>query len=274
MSTFNRILQLKSPSRATAPVVVTNENLPLAGRVALVSGAAHGIGRCIALSLAQRGAAVIVNHDHDSLEAETICATIRSFGAEVDSILCDVGDPSACNEMIENILEHHSQIDILINNAGIRRDAPFHRMNRRQWDDVLTTNLCGAFNLTRAVINPMRQRRYGRIVFLTEPPVRIAGPGQANLAASKAALMGFARSIAEENADHNITVNCVQPGFIETRRMQRLSESERDRILSRIPCKRFGRPEEVANLIEFLVSDRASYITGQEYRIDGGLTAG
>ncbi|MBD3299098.1 MAG: SDR family oxidoreductase [candidate division Zixibacteria bacterium] len=273
MSTLNRILHLRAPERSTAPVVVTNENLPLAGRVALVSGAAHGIGRCVALSLAQRGAGVIVNHDHESLEAETICETIRSFGAKVDSILCDIGDPSACNEMIEHILDHYNQVDILINNAGIRRDAPFHRMHRKQWDDVLETNLIGAFNLTRAVINPMRQRRYGRIIFLTEPPMRVAGPGQANLAASKAALAGFARSIAEENADHDITVNCVQPGFIETRRMHRLSDSERERILGRIPVGRFGRPEEVANLVEFLVSDRASYITGQEYRIDGGLGA-
>ena len=270
--TLNRILHVRPPEHTTAPVLFADDNFSLRGRVALVSGAARGIGRCIALALAQHGASVMVNYDHPSLESETICDTIRSFGAKARPVQGDISNPAACSHMVEEIMEEFGQIDILINNAGIRRDAPFHRMNHRQWDAVLSTNLSGAFNLTRSVINPMRQREHGRIVFITEQVIRFAGPGQANLAASKAALVGFARSVAEENAACGITVNCVCPGFIETRRMHRLSPAEREKIIGRIPAGRFGRPEEVAHLVEFLVSDRAGFITGQEYNIDGGLS--
>jgi 3-oxoacyl-[acyl-carrier protein] reductase len=247
------------------------ESDALRGKVALVSGAAHGIGRSIALALAQRGATVAANFQAPSLESETLCETIRSFGADAQPVMCDVGDAKGCKEMVEEILDTHGQIDILINNAGIRCDVPFHRMSRAQWSTVLMTNLNGAFNLTRAVINPMRQRRYGRIVFITEPAVRVRGGGQANLAASKSALQGLARSLAEETAEYGITVNCVRPGLIETRRLQPMTNTERERVLARIPMHRLGRPEEVAHLVSFLVSEKAAYITGQEYGIDGGL---
>ncbi len=272
-TTINRVLHLAHPREVTAPSVIADDSSALRGKVALVSGAAHGIGRCIALGLAQRGATLVVNHLNPTMESETVCDAIRSFGAPVKSIMCDVGDPDACCQMVEDVLEQFGQVDILINNAGTRNDTPFHRMSRQQWSSVLMTNLNGAFNLTRAVINPMRQRGYGRIIFLTEPPNRIVGPGQANLTASKSALVGFMRCLAEENAAQGITVNCVRPGFIETRRMKSLSVNERERILARIPMHRFGRPDDVAHLIEFLVSEKASYITGQEYCVDGGLQA-
>jgi 3-oxoacyl-[acyl-carrier protein] reductase len=272
-TTINRVLHLSRAAELSAPAVVADETSALRGRVALISGAAHGIGRSIALGLAQRGATVVVNHLTPSVESETVCDAIRSFGARVQPVLCDVGDADLCNQMVDDVLEEHGQIDILINNAGTRDDTPFHRMSRRQWSSVLMTNLNGAYNLTRAVINPMRQRGYGRIIFMTDPSARIAGPGQANLAASKSALVGLTRCLAEENAAMGITVNCVRPGFIETRRISSLSVSDRERILSRIPMHRFGRPDDVAHLVAFLVSDKAAYITGQEYCIDGGLQA-
>jgi NAD(P)-dependent dehydrogenase (short-subunit alcohol dehydrogenase family) len=174
--------------------------------------------------------------------------------------------------MVEEALDEFGRIDILVNNAGVRSDAPFHLMHRHQWDAVMRTNLDGVYNLTRAVINPMRQRGYGRIVFITESTIRIASAAHANLITSKAAVTGLARGLAEENARLGITVNCVCPGVIETRRLQRFTTEERDDVLARIPMGRFGRAEEVAHLVGFLVSDEAAYITGQEFRIDGGLS--
>jgi len=271
MSELTRSIRFTHATRRIAETAHADDHLPLRGRVALVSGSSHGIGRSIAVGLAQHGATVMVNYAVHTPEAETVCETIRSFGAIVTPYCCDVGRADACNQMIDQILLEHEHLDILIHCAGNRHDAPFHRMNRRQWNETLSTHLEGAYNLTRAAINPMRQRGYGRIVFITESPVRVSGPGHSGMAASKAALHGLAISLAEENAEHGITVNCVRPGVIETRRTQSLSIAERERILARIPVHRFGRPEEVAALIEFLVSEKAAYITGQEMVIDGGL---
>ena len=271
LSEINRILRLQNRAPETRTRRRADDNAPLRGKVALVSEAAHGIGRCVAVMLGQRGATVIVNHSRPSLEAETTCDTIRAFGGRARPVLCDVTCVDDCNRMVDEALEEYDQVDILINSLGQRCDAPFHRMNRRQWSSVVLTNLNGAFNLTRAVINPMRQRQYGRIVFMTEPPAQLNGQGQANFAASRTALVGLTRALAEENAGCGITVNCVRPGFIEARQLQELSMNEREKIVSGIPAGRLGRPEEVANLVEFLVSDKAAYITGQEYRIDGGL---
>jgi 3-oxoacyl-[acyl-carrier protein] reductase len=243
----------------------------LRGRVALVSGGSQGIGRCVAVDLAQRGAAVAVNYRTSPEEADTVCQVVSSFGARSLAVAADVGDDDACAHMVEQVYQSFEQIDILVHNAAIRDDVPFHLMHRCQWDDVLRVALGGAYNLARAVINQMRQRGFGRIIFVTGSPLRRNRGGVANLQTAKAAVLGLARSLAIENARHGITVNCVSPGVIETRQWRRLSARDQQRQEHEIPMGRLGRPEEVAHLIAFLASDQAAYVTGQEIGIDGGL---
>ncbi|MBI3872753.1 MAG: SDR family oxidoreductase [candidate division Zixibacteria bacterium] len=273
--TINRVLSLTGvdfvegdaahPLPAAAP-------LPLRGKVALVTGGSHGIGRSVAIDLAQRGAAVAVNYHSSVHVAATVCEVISSFGAQAHSLPGDVGDEAACTRMVEQVFVECGQVDILIHNAGRRDDIPFHLMHRKQWDDLMRVHLGGAYNLVRALINPMRQRGFGRVIFLTESPSRHTARGYANLAAGKSALAGLARSLAVENARRGITVNCVCPGMIETRRLQGLSTRDREKLESLVPEGRIGRPEEVAHLVSFLVSEQAAYITGQEIHIDGGLS--
>jgi 3-oxoacyl-[acyl-carrier protein] reductase len=270
--TINRLVPYTTDLDGTAAPLRPALSLSLRGKVALVSGGSEGIGRCVAIGLAQRGATVAVNYHRSPAEADTVCEVIQSFGARALAIATDIGDDAACTQMAARVFDEFAQVDILVHNAGIRDDVPFHLMHRRQWDEVLRVHLGGAYNLVRAVINPMRQRAHGRIVFVAESPQRQANRGFANLLAGKAALAGLARSLAAENARLGITVNCVCPGIIETRRVQQLSVKERQRLETLVPMGRMGRPEEVAHLVAFLASDRAAYITGQEFHIDGGLS--
>ncbi len=268
----NRILRFTRVTPGSSSRVDVTDTRKLKGKIALVSGASHGIGHAIALALGRQGASVVVNYCSSHVEAEAACMIIRAAGSSAYPIPCDVADADACNRMVEETLDEFGQIDILVNNAGIRADAPFHLMHRQQWDTVMRTNLDGVYNLTRAVINPMRQRGYGRIIFITESSLRLAADAHANLAASKAALTGLARGLAGENAHLGITVNCVCPGVIDTRRIQRFTAAERETILARIPTGRLGQPDDVAEAVAFLASDIAGYITGQELHIDGGLS--
>lgn len=268
----NRTLQFRRNFTAGSRLASVLGHGTLHGKVALVSGASHGIGRAIAMDLAREGAAVVVNYCSSHMEAESLCTRMRAEGAVAYPVGSDVADAAACNQMVEEALAEFGRIDILVNNAGVRSDAHFHTMHRHQWDAVMRTNLDGIYNLTRAAINPMRQRGYGRIVFITESSLRLGSAAHTNLTASKMAVAGLARGLAEENARLGITVNCVCPGIIETRRLERFTPEERAQILARIPVGRFGHAEEVAGLVRFLVSESASYITGQEFHIDGGLS--
>ena len=267
MTTANRILEYTSrPGELEA-----TRTRQLIGRVAIVSGASHGIGRCVALHLAQHGAAVVVNYFHSPNEAETVTETIRSFGAEVLPVCADIGDEQSAERMVNEVIEEFGRVDVLVNNAGITRDAVFHKMGHDAWDEVLKVNLTGVFNVTRAIINPMRQRCYGRIINIASVVGQCGNVGQANFAAAKSALFGLTKSLALENADHGITVNSVSPGCIETRVTRALPEGVREKTLLRIPVGRLGRPEEVAHLVGFLAGEYAAYITGQVIAINGGL---
>ena len=267
MTTTNRVLEYAALPGELGALRTRR----LTGRVALVSGASHGIGRCVALHFAQHGAAVVVNYFHSPDEAETVTETIRSFGVNVLPVCADISDEESAERMVTEVIEEFGRVDILVNNAGIHRDAFFHKMAHDAWDEVLRVNLTGAFNVTRAIINPMRQRQYGRIINVASVAAQCGQIGQANCAAAKSALFGLTKSLALENADRGITVNAVAPGFIETRMTRTMPEGVREKIVSRIPVGRLGRPEEVAHLVGFLAAEDAAYITGQVFAINGGL---
>jgi 3-oxoacyl-[acyl-carrier protein] reductase len=245
--------------------------LDLTGRVALVTGGGRGIGRAVAKALAAAGAAVTINYRGNSVAAEETVAAIRASGCEATTAQADVADGAAVEAMIKGVISAHGRLDILVNNAGITRDSLLLRMKDDDFDQVLNINLRGAFLTTRAVLRQMSKQRAGRIVNITSVIGLIGNAGQANYAAAKAGLIGFTKATAHEIAPRNVTVNAVAPGFIETEMTDVLGEEARKAILERIPLGRLGQPEEVAQLVTFLASDAAAYITGQTFTIDGGM---
>jgi 3-oxoacyl-[acyl-carrier protein] reductase len=245
--------------------------IDLSGRVALVTGASRGIGKAIASRLASQGAVVLAAARGD--HARGTADGIQAAGGRAEAIALDVTDPSAGEAAVAGALERHGRIDILVNNAGITRDQLMLRLKRDDWDAVLATNLTSAYTLTQAVLKPMVRQRSGRIICISSVVGQSGNPGQANYAASKAGLIGFAKSVALEVASRNITVNVVAPGMIETDMTGVLPEKTREALIARIPLGRLGAPDDVAGAVCFLASDEAAYITGHVLAVNGGMYA-
>jgi 3-oxoacyl-[acyl-carrier protein] reductase len=244
--------------------------LELQGKVALVTGAAQGIGRTVALLLAQNGADIVVS-DINLEKAEQTAKEIEALGRRAMAIKADVANANDVERMVETILGKFGQIDILVNNAGIARDKLILRMTEEDWDAVLNVNLKGTFNCTKAVIRHMSKQRKGKVVNIASVVGEMGNVGQANYAASKAGVIGFTKTIAREFAQRGINVNAIAPGYIETPMTDSLPEKVKEELRRMIPMERLGRPEDVAQAVLFLVSEVSSYITGQVLNVNGGI---
>ena len=244
----------------------------LAGQVAIVTGAARGLGRAIAQTLAGAGAKVACVDVNQQTLADTIDA-IRASGGTAEPIACDVTDSGRVSEVVTEVVDKWGALDILVNNAGITRDTLIMRMKDDQWDAVIGVNLRGTFLFTRAATRPMMKGRRGRIINIASVSGLMGNPGQANYSASKAGVIGLTRTVARELAGRNITVNAIAPGFIATEMTAALGQETLDGIRKQIPLGRLGQPQDVADAVLFLASQAAEYITGHVLSIDGGLTA-
>jgi 3-oxoacyl-[acyl-carrier protein] reductase len=249
--------------------------MELEGKVALVTGASRGMGKAIALKLASLGSKVAVNYvaieDSNKVDADNLVESIIRPGGEAISVEADVRNSEAVKAMVEQVTDKWNRIDILVNNAGINRDTLLLRMSDDAWDDVVNTNLRGAYLCTKFAIRSMIRQEWGRIINISSVAGIFGNIGQSNYAASKGGLIAFTKTVAREMGSRNITVNAVAPGFIITGMTDKLPAERKEAILSMIPLRRFGQPEDVAELVAFLASERASYITGQAITIDGGI---
>lgn len=239
----------------------------LGGRVSLVTGGEQGIGRAISLQFAAEGADIAIF----DVEDRGTWRKVEEAGRRAIFSSVDVSDGAAVSHEVSRVIEHFGRLDILVNNAGITKDTLLLRMSEADWDQVLSVNLKGAFNTTKAVVREMIKSNYGRIINISSVVGLNGNVGQANYAASKAGLIGLTKSLAKELAKKGVTVNAIAPGFIETRMTEDLKEEIKVRLLQRIPLGRMGTPEDIAALALFLASDEAKYITGQVIRVDGGL---
>ncbi|HWP92138.1 MAG TPA: 3-oxoacyl-[acyl-carrier-protein] reductase [Thermodesulfobacteriota bacterium] len=240
-------------------------------KIALVTGASRGIGRAVAVELAQRGAFVVVNYSKSESAAKEVLDEIESSGGRAKLSCFDVSDSPRVQEEIAKIGEEFGGLQILVNNAGITKDGLLLRMKDQDWDEVLAVDLKGVFNCTRAAAKMMMKERYGRIINITSVVGEMGNPGQANYSAAKAGIIGFTKSAAKELASRGITVNAVSPGFIETDITNVLPQNVKEKYMEAIPLGRFGTPEDVAKVVSFLASDGASYVTGEVVRVNGGL---
>lgn len=244
--------------------------ISLSGKTAFVTGSAQGIGKSIAMKMAEAGASIVIG----DVNQEKIDATVAEFiakGYPCMGQICDVTNPESVDALVKAAQAKFGKIDILVNNAGITQDTLFMRMEADKWNRVLEVNLTGAFHTTKAVIRDMAKNRFGRVINISSVVGVIGNVGQANYAASKAGMIGFTKSIAKEYAARNITANAVAPGFIETGMTHVLSDEVKEEFFRSIPLKRMGSPDDVANAVVFLASDNAAYITGQVIHVDGGM---
>ena len=239
-------------------------------KVAIVTGASQGIGEAIALDLSRQGARVILC-DVQKDKCEELAQTILDGGGAGEAYCVDVSFPDQVNTMVDEVIRKHAAVHFLINNAGITRDNLLMRMKKEEWDSVLRVNLDGVYLFTRAVIRNMLSNRFGRIVNMSSVVGLMGNAGQANYSASKAAVVGFTKSLAREVASRKVTVNAVAPGYIASPMTAGLSEAVKKAFLDIIPMKRFGTPEEVARLVRFILSEDAAYITGHVFNINGGM---
>ena len=242
----------------------------LANKVAVVTGASRGIGSAIAHNLSKAGAKIVlISRNIDALKS--VEAEIKSNGGDAISIAADVSNLQSFTDVVNQVVEMWGTVDILINNAGITRDNVIMRLKEEDWDAVIDINLKGCFNGIKSVTRPMMKAKYGRIINITSVIGLMGNSGQSNYAASKAGILGLTKSIAKELGSRNITVNAIAPGYIQTEMTDNLDETSKDNLIKSIPLQRLGQPQEIADLVCFLASNKAAYITGQTLNVDGGM---
>jgi 3-oxoacyl-[acyl-carrier protein] reductase len=240
-------------------------------RVALVTGGGRGLGRAIAVRLAQEGAKVAISYRSNDAAAGETAELVRQAGAGCETFKGDVSSSEDVEALMKGVGEAFGPVEILVNNAGTTRDNILLRMKDEEFEEVLATNLKGTYLCTRAVLRGMVRARWGRIVNISSVVGLVGNAGQANYAASKAGMIGFTKSVAREVAGRGITANAVAPGYVETELTGRLPENVKERILGQVPVGRFGEPEEIAEVVAFLAGERAAYVTGQTIAVDGGM---
>jgi 3-oxoacyl-[acyl-carrier protein] reductase len=243
----------------------------LTGKIAVVTGASRGIGRQIALTLAEKGATVIVNYNGSAAKAEEVVSEIQAAGGQAEAVQCNVSDFEKAAELMNYVVKKYGRVDILVNNAGITRDNLLMKMSEEDFDAVINTNLKGAFNCIRHISRQMLKQRSGRIINIASVSGVLGNAGQANYSASKAGVIGMTKAVARELASRGITANAIAPGFVDTEMTQVLADNVKEAAVEQIPMKRFGSTKDIANTVAFLASEEAGYITGQVICVDGGM---
>ena len=244
----------------------------LTGKIAVVTGASRGIGKEIAKTLAAKGATVVVNYNGSAAKAEDVVKEITEAGGQAEAVQCNVSDYSAAEVFLKDIISRYKRIDILVNNAGITRDNLLMKMSEEEFDAVIDTNLKGAFNCIKHVSRQMLKQKGGRIINISSVSGVMGNAGQANYCASKAGVIGLTKSVARELSSRGITCNAVAPGFIDTEMTAQMTDKAKEAVKTQIPLGRVGKVDDIAEVVTFLASEKASYITGQVISVDGGMS--